>query len=147
MKAFLEILEGALISDLKLFFDLGISHHDEAPMLGVAAARRAGGGLKDFTDEFIGHWIRFQPPHRARRPERIKEPDFPIHLEAPRLTYSVLPTASASGFSVFIRSAKRDGLSCCGPSDSALSGFGCTSISNPSAPAAIAARAIGATIL
>ena len=36
--------------------------------------------------------------------------------------YSVRPTASDSGFSVFIRLAKRDGFNCCGPSDSALSG-------------------------
>src|SRR5260370_24856913 len=61
--------------------------------------------------------------------------------------YSDLPTASASGLSAFIKSAKRDGFSCCGPSESALSGRGCTSISNPSAPAAIAATAIGATNL
>jgi hypothetical protein len=38
---------------------------------------------------------------------------FTVHI------YNVLPTDSAKGLSDFIRSAKRDGLSCCGPSDSA----------------------------
>src|SRR5208282_6937185 len=61
MKAFFEILEGAFISDLNLLFDLRILHHDEAPMLGIAAARRAGSGLEDFTDEYIRNGVGFQP--------------------------------------------------------------------------------------
>src|SRR5260370_40385741 len=59
--------------------------------------------------------------------------------------YSDLPTASASGSSAFIKSAKRDGFSCCGPSERAISGRGCTSISKPYAHPPIPANANGAT--
>src|ERR1700758_4101462 len=59
---------------------------------------------------------------------------------------SVRPTAGAITRNSFINVANCSGNSDCAPSESALSGLLCSSISSASAPAATAARAIGATL-
>src|SRR5271154_577825 len=58
----------------------------------------------------------------------------------------VLSTAEAITRNSCISLANCSGKSVCAPSETALSGFGCTSISKPSAPAATAARAIAGTL-
>src|SRR5262250_807386 len=55
------------------------------------------------------------------------------------------PTASATGLSSRMSCVNFDGLSDCGPSESASSGLGCTSMMSPSAPHATAPLAMGAT--
>jgi hypothetical protein len=59
--------------------------------------------------------------------------------------YMSLPTAFATSFNSSISFANSSGLSDCSPSTRASDGFGCTSISKPSAPAAIAAFASAGT--
>ena len=96
MKARFEILERALVPDLKLLLGLGILHHDEAPVLPVASARRADSGFEDFADEFVGNRVRLQPAHRARRADRVKQADFPIHLKV-ILSYQAMIFARLAG--------------------------------------------------
>ncbi len=55
------------------------------------------------------------------------------------------PTACATFRRSLTSAANFFGSSDCGPSESAVSGFGCTSMTSPSAPAATAALAIGPT--
>ena len=83
MESFFEILEGAFISELNLLFNLGILHHDEAPMLSIATARRADSRLQDFTDEFIGAGSGF-----SRRIARI------VRIASNRLIFRSIWTSS-----------------------------------------------------
>jgi hypothetical protein len=87
MKALFKSLEGALVSELKLLLDLRVLHHDETPMLRIAAARRPGARFDNFADQFIWNRVRLQPAHRAHRPHRVKQFDFPIHPGEPLREY------------------------------------------------------------
>src|SRR5690606_5750714 len=59
--------------------------------------------------------------------------------------HSSFPTARPSGSNPWFRAANSAGVNDWGPSESAFSGQGCTSIISPSAPAANAAQARGKT--
>ena len=86
-----------------------------------------------------GRWTKHPSP--SGRGAGVRVSLFPTVFA---LTYRLLSAASANSFSFSMRAANFFGLSDCGPSEEARSGSGCTSMMRPSAPAATAAKDIGA---
>src|SRR6266446_4425739 len=77
-------------------------------------------------------------------PQELHEPHA-ASIIARTPDYTSRSMARATRATRAMTAANRSGLSDCGPSDSASSGLGCTSMMSPSAPAATAAMAIAST--
>ena len=67
------LVPGPLVIDRSRFLDFRVADHEEAPALHVAAARRRRAGLQDSPEQRLGHRVRLQTPHRARRMDDLEQ--------------------------------------------------------------------------
>src|SRR2546430_6685622 len=105
----------------------------------AVALRRCAGA---FVRVVTGDLVPVAKRQRQRAADQAEPGDADPHFAA---TCSVRPTARATCGTASMSARKLSKLSDWNPSESAWSGLGCTSTRRPSAPAATAASAIGAT--
>src|SRR5580693_8954735 len=66
---------------------LGLAHHDERPILGVARRGRANGGVQNAGDDLLRDWIGFEPAQGACGIDSVEQSNL-SHRE-PRATNAV----------------------------------------------------------
>src|SRR5262249_54721957 len=72
-----------------------VSHHDETPVLTIAAARRADGGVHDLLQYVVGDRVRLEASHRALRGHDIEEVHVPSRIYSKPYRREPCPTTSA----------------------------------------------------
>src|SRR5690606_5291223 len=124
---------------------------DPLAKVGLEAAQRLVGTRGALHDRVGGVAARCLGSRRHRARERYRGSQQQRTAHSHQVTAgageeTVRPITSAIALTSRIIRSNCSGNSDWPPSESARSGFGCTSTSRPSAPAAIAARALGGTI-
>src|SRR3984893_16546172 len=74
------LVEGFLVIDLHLLFDLRVFQHQKAPALRIPPARRGLPRQEDLTDQIIGHRVGLQPPHRTQGMDDLEKARFFGHV-------------------------------------------------------------------
>ena len=77
------LVERLLVPDLHRLLDGSVLDDEEAPALRVAAVGGALPGLEDLAEQRIGHRVRLQAPHGARRMNDLEEVGSVRHARAP----------------------------------------------------------------
>src|SRR5262249_3561215 len=85
-------LRSFTVDQTQLAPQLRITNHDEYPQLGVTRRRVSDGGVDDFRQEFVWHWIWFEWTERPRRIHRFEQADI-AHGDLPSNFCSPIPPA------------------------------------------------------